>query len=734
MDEMEDMAGSAELDSNTESVDVPGETTPSEAPEARRRLVARVIQDIKGDKAHHKKAFDRMRRDMQVAMWGAEETWGEDKYRANIVGRHIRAKVAALYAKNPRVVAKRPEQLDFAVWDEDPASLQLAMQTVMAAQQAMQMPTLEQDPVTGEVVPVEPQLPPGFEQAQAIVADFQQGMARRQMMTRIGKTLEVLFAKAMREQKPLDFKMAMKQLVRRALTTGVGYVEIGFQREMGPRPEMQERLADFRARLDHLRALAEKAASGEIEPVDAEIAELEASINSLMNEPEIVLREGLIFDFPPSTKVIPDRLCKQLVGFVGARRVTIEYDYTVDQVREVFGVDLGKHYVPYRTDGECASERYEEDVQQGDLFDGYLRPQRRGDDIVRVWKQYDKESGLVYVVADGYPDFLREPAAPDVFVEDFWPVYALTFNAVESETELFPPSDVSLLLDQQREYNRSRQGKREHREAARPRWAYARGALSERDETALTTVRPFQAVPLDFDTTAKIGDILQPIPVPGVDPNLYDTGEIFTDMQLTVGAQEAQLGGVSKATATEAAIAEGAATAADGASIDDLDAFLTMVARASGQVLLREMSPEIVTQKVGPGAVWPEATLAEIADEIYLEIEAGSTGKPNQAVEINNFQQLAPILMQIPGISPMWLAKEALRRLDDRLDLTEAVAAGIPSIVAQNQLAGQSANPAVTPAENPNDEPAAQGREGASNAPKPEEQPGSDPAFGSNQV
>jgi hypothetical protein len=101
-----------------------------------------------------------------------------------------------------------------------------------------------------------PEMMQAFQQAQAIVADFQQGMARRQQIDKIGKTLELLYAQAMREQKPVDFKTGMKMMVRRACTTGVGYVEIGFQREYGPRPGMQEKLADARARLDHLKALS----------------------------------------------------------------------------------------------------------------------------------------------------------------------------------------------------------------------------------------------------------------------------------------------------------------------------------------------------------------------------------------------------------------------------------------------------------------------------------------------
>lgn len=60
-----------------------------------RMLVAKITRTIQLDKKHHAKAFKRMRRDMHVAMWGAEKEWGEEFYRANIIGRHIKQKTAA---------------------------------------------------------------------------------------------------------------------------------------------------------------------------------------------------------------------------------------------------------------------------------------------------------------------------------------------------------------------------------------------------------------------------------------------------------------------------------------------------------------------------------------------------------------------------------------------------------------------------------------------------------------
>ena len=118
----------------------PADAQDQDTPQAQKALVAEVLKRIKDDKRHHEKAFKRMRSDMQVATWGADKTWIENgNYTAAIIARHIKMKTAALYAKNPKSVARRRETLDFAVWDENPQSLMLAYQTMQAGMQATQM-------------------------------------------------------------------------------------------------------------------------------------------------------------------------------------------------------------------------------------------------------------------------------------------------------------------------------------------------------------------------------------------------------------------------------------------------------------------------------------------------------------------------------------------------------------------------------------------------------------------
>lgn len=692
---------------------VPSDGKADEQATARERaLVKRFLREIRLDEQHHRAAFERMRTSMFVAEHGRTKDWPADQYVANITGRHINQSVATLYAKNPRATAKRRPTLDFQLWDENPQTLMMAQQVAASYQQAMMAAPPTVIDMTGQ--PIAPAKPPAVMEAEALIADFQQGMQRRDLLKRVGRTLEVLFDYVLKSQQPLDFKTAAKQWVRRAKTTGVGWAFMEFQRELGPDPAVVQQIDTAAQRLGLLRDLMEDIHEGNVSEEDsAEAAQLEAILQNLQNMPEIVLREGVILDFPPSTNVIPDRLTKKLVGLIGARHLTVKCMYTKEQVEGIFGVDLGKDYTEYVSDqGQPTVSQVDFKSEGGD-----------GEKLVCVYKLFDKASGLVYLMCDGYDRLLRPAAPPTAQVPGFFPAYALTFNEVESEKQLFPPSDVELLASMQREFNHARQGMFENRDAARPRYVAAKGVLDEDDKKGIARLQPHEVLDVNLTSDTPIEKVIQRLPTGGVDPNLYETNQIFSDIQVVVGSSEAQLGGIARATATESAIAASAGASAATSNIDDLDMCLTRLTRDMGDVLMQEMSEEQVKKICGVGAVWPAEALPDIRKDLFLEIAAGSSGKPNQAAEIANFERLAPTLLQIPGVPPSWLAREGMRRLDDDLDLTEAYVEGMPAIMAMNRMQQTAGANGVDPA-----------MAGGDNAPKQPQTQGSKPAFGSNQV
>ena len=500
------------------------------------------------------------------------------------------------------------------------------------------------------------------------------------------------------------------------MTTAVGYVKVGFQRVMQPDPDIEAQLADATQQLATIERLSADMADGELDDeTNAEVERLRLLIQNLQTQPEVIIREGLTFDYPDSTSIIPDQNCRQLREFLGCNHVTQEYNLSPEKVQEIYGVDVKKQFTRYAEDDKGV---FTAAGGAGDYVPGDDESDR-GTSCM-VWEVYSREDGMVYTVCDGYPDFLREPASPEVWTERFWPWFPLVLNEADHPEDIYPPSDVHLLRHQQMEYNRLREGLKEHRNQNRPLTIASSGMLSEEDKETLKNRPAAALIELDgLQPQQRVQDLLQTMQFAGVDPNLYEVNGVFEDVLRTVGVQEANLGGATGNTATETSIAESSRMSALQSNIDDLDDMLSQMARTAGQILLDNVSAETVKEAVGPAAVWPELSRGELAKEVFLEIEAGSTGRPNQAQEIQNFERLAPIIMSIPGIKPEKFAREAIRRLDDKLQLEDFYDENLPSINAINQMAGQ---PPGGPQQNAGpDAPAQQGGEGARNAQQPDQ-------------
>ena len=248
-----------------------------------------------------------------------------------------------------------------------------------------------------------------------------------------------------------------------------------------------------------------------------------------------------------------------------------------------------------------------------------------------IWEVWNRKDGMVYTLCDGYPDFLREPASPEVYTDRFWPWYPLTLNEVDHETMIFPPSDVKLIRDMQMDYNRGRQGIREHRRAARPKTVTAAGMVDAEDIEKLTNHPDNAIIELNgLQPGQKVDDLLQAFRGPAIDPNLYEVEQTFVDMMRVSGIQDANIGGTKGgASATQSNIAEASRGDRDGREHRRHRRNSLGLARTGAQILLQECSVDTVKRIVGEGAVWPEMTRQQISDELWLQIEAGSNG-PSQ--------------------------------------------------------------------------------------------------------
>lgn len=667
----------------------PIETGPERQPDvdpSRKALVASWLDKIKRSKMHFDKDFKRMRQCMQLARDGATKEWvAAGKYTVPVVNRHINTQVSQLYAKHPQPVVQRRKRLLFQLWDGTAESATMAFQQAQA----------------------------GDTNAMAILNEVAMAQTEMKKLDNMAKTLEIVDTYYMNEQK-LNYKAQLKKLVRRTKVCGVGYLLLDFQRLLGEEThaaiDREARISDIRTKIEEIERITAEGSAGKLEEDSAEVERLRLLISDIERPETIVVREGPVLSFPKATQVLIDEACYHLKTFAGAGWVAVEYDKKPSEIRSLFNTDLNQ----YRADDEG----------------------KKKDACVKIWKVWDRVAEQVFVVADGHPDFLQEPSDPEIRLDRFLPIFALVFNETEEdETDngsIYPPSDVWLARHPQEEYNRSREGLREHRKAVRPFYVVAKGMLEEKDKGRLGDHDAHELVEINMPggENLDIAKVVQRGPTAPIDPNLYEVEMIFADMQRTVGSQEANLGGTSGATATESSIAEASRSSSIEDNIDDLDEFLSEVAHAKGQMYFQTLSVETVQEIVGPGAVWPEVSMTreQVAKDLMLDIKAGSSGRPNKAAKLANMERAIPHMLQFPNLNSMPVLKEYLSLLD--IDVDEATAEGLPSVVAINAMLQKSGGQPQPGTGDPATDPNQQGDQGAQNAPQADQrQPGPQPAY-----
>lgn len=639
-----------------------------EAPEvsdAEASYVESVVCKINEAREHWKIRFDRMRSNQKYARDNRlfdDESPSPDDYRVNITLNSLHKRRAALYARNPTVTVKPKKKMNFTVWDGDPQSYMTAAQRVMAGQ-----------PMPEDM---------------ALLTEVEEAKVERRMLDRVAQTVSLVYRNQVSEPRP-KFKPQLKQAVLRALTNGVAYAKVGYQRKFNYPSRLQSEVMDATTRIAELERLAADAADGKTADNEAEAAELKAKLTALQ-EARVLVRDGLSFSFPRSTSIIVDPECTQLKGFIGAGWIAEEFFYTPARVQEIFKVDVGSDYTRHDQNGR--------------------KTRKKSGSCCAVYAFYDLVGQVYAVVCDGYKGWLERPGPAPVQLEKFHPYSVLSFGDVEDESDIFPVSHVELIRPMNVEMQRSRQALREHRIANRPAWLIRGNALSDDDLKKMGAHASGEGIKVTMPTDMKIDDAIGAKPTQPIQEAVYETESVYTDALRATGDQQANMGPTSDATATESSIAENSRMSGLEANKDDLDEFLGEFAEDAVQVLLTEMDVATVQKIVGKGAVWPQYTPEEVYAALDVELIAGSSGRPNRGLQISNMERLAPLLLQVPGVQPTPIAKRLVSLMDDDIDVEEYVMEGLPSIISMNQQMQMSTG---DPATDPN----AQGARGANKQP-----------------
>ena len=645
---------------------------------AAKTAAALWIDRIKAARKYWEEDFHRARKNMEFVgnlQWKSQQNPDSEKYIANQTLRMVSDKVATLYAKNPTAEAKRRPRLDFVIWDEKQETLQYAVEQLQA----------------GIPNPA----------AQALVVDYLNGRNYRNLIDRIGKTLELLYTLEL-DLQDTDFKMSMKQLVRRVIIAGVGYVRVNYERNYAP--TVSDPSNSLTKRLREITALEADQAEQKFGTDSEKNVELDqltmSAMADLEQEPDVA--ERLVFDFPTVTSVIVDPKCRQFKNFVGAQWIAQRYVMPLDEVNAFFEL-RGEKAIKSKT-----TPTYTDQHQRYDTYTTDSNPETRVA-CIELYEVFDKKTKTTFFVVEGYDDFVQPPQPVELRVRGFWPIQAITFNDLETETKdsdemritCWPPSDVFLWKHPQKEINKRRNAQSRHRAGASPKIVTSKNAhLTDADINALKGIDPDEGVTVvqleGLAPDQKIGDVLMPMQHPPISPELYDTLQVELDMGKMVNVQASDLGQQNPGeTATGQSIAAQSKSVASASNIDDIDDLLSWMARVGGEILLTQMPQQQVQLLVGPGAVWPQSETSSFNSALYLTVKAASSGRPNQALHIAHVRELFPIFMQL-GARPEALVREGLRAFDEQLDPMDFFPL-LPPDMGRPQLGVNQSQMAATP-------------------------------------
>lgn len=635
--------------------------------------------------------FDRMREEMRFA---AGKQWSEsyqprtglkEPYVGDVIQQMVNRQTASLYAKNPVPEAVMADRLEFSVWDGNQSDIDAA--NAIMAQAAPVLQQASQLSAQGAQVPAPPAQ---VTEAMDLLADYHNGMAKKKMYKRIADTGSKLLAQQWRAQTP-SMIVSGKQAVAQVEVSRVAYIKVMYRREMEAAPTTTANDMNFSERLATLQqqlAVLEQDETGDDDAKVAEAKLLKASIQEQVAEleaqqpPPVVGDEGIIHDWLGSTAVLVDRNCTNLLDFVGAKRIAHEMFMTVDEAEAKYKINLKDSGAKYYDNSQGSYVQSEPET-----FESNQQVIAAKKYKVCVLEIQDKTTGLCYVIIDGVKDFVKEPETQDQF-NRFWTIVPIRFNLQvveendpESDCTIFSRSQVRLAMPMQQDMNTAGEGLREHRVANRPGFAGVKSKFAStggvNDLTKLAQPRSgFDVLMLEnLMAGEKISDFIQLLPTAEIDPKMYDNAASTQAMMLATGEQPSDIGAQrpdEKATGQN--IAAQARATSVGSNIDDLDLAYSTMAQMDWELLIENMDSATVKALVGPGAVWPDVNREDAARAIFFTIEAGSTGRPNEQADLNNFKVIAPQLgelMTASGRSLEPLIKEGVRRMGDKLDVDE---------------------------------------------------------------
>ena len=552
------------------------------------------------------------------------------------------------------------------------------------------------------------------------------GSSEYRVSNAFAETLQIILNE---ELERADLKKVAKQVLRSCMTSKIGIVKVTYQRDYYTDPLVSREFNDAQDSLARIQSDVKALTEGGTYSGDRDelIEEIKNTMAGLQAQVEVMQREGLNLGFVRPEDFRMDTSLDTLQEYHSAKWIANVTWMTPEDVCDRFQIskEKVKEFTIYkRTDAGILNRlTRDEGMQIQSTEDVNL--------AVGVWEYWDRVTQSVYTWADGGKTWLRDPYHPSRMGDKFFPYFLLGLNWIDGQE--WPVSETELLMNLQDEYNTIRTQMSKHRELSAPFFVADASRVNYEDIEVFSNAQ-IGEIALINASGQDVKSVFQPATAPPMNPIMYDTSPLRTDMEWISGLGDAQRGGVMRAkTATEANIQqEGLATRIQ-EKIDATEDWLKELSWFAAEILLQEVTPDRAIAVAGPNAFWPILNKQQLYDAVYVDIAAGSTGLPDTNEERMRWIELMPIIMQnieliqqlrSAGIPDQFnpyvqLLEETFKRFDERIDLSrflpplpEEMQKAVNDQMMMQQMMGKGQAPAT------NAVPPPQGMNEATNAPQ----------------
>lgn len=517
------------------------------------------------------------------------------------------------------------------------------------------------------------------------------GSSRVQDAKLASRTLEIVITALWKKGR---LKGAADQMVRSGLTIGPGWIKAAWHRQVDRDPIMSQQINDLRTQIQAVQESERQLLAGDAPNPEELRAVYERQMASLEQQVETVVYNGLCIDFvrgedmqvAPGIACLKDYLAAPWIAhrtFMPFEDAKAAYPELVDEDGSTVLSRATQYYQAKASDGAATRTSDAPNVSEkdADAFRTGTAPGTTTESAtahICIWEIWDLKTRTVLTIAQGLKRYLRPAYSPDQKTTRFYGFFLWAPLWVDGLRH--PQSLVSrsrALLD---EYNRIRTTYREHRRRAIPKLGFDSGAVEPDEAKKMEAGVVGEMIGLNLNGGNPTG-VLFPIQYNQIDPALYDTAVIRSELELIWGIQEALSSSIQTAkTATEADIQQQGTESRLGYSRDSLDEVFGALAEYTAEVAMSPagLTTEEVQQIAGAEAMWVQLDEPEMVSALLaVDIRAGSSGRPATSLRrqqwgaiLPQMQQAVVQIGQLRGASPLDIANSLEQLMVETIERT----------------------------------------------------------------